>query len=205
MHQLYRPFQLYFRNKRMRQFEELFHPDENTRIVDVGGYELNWTMISAKPQVVMVNLEDEERTEGRFTKTRGDARALRFPDNAFDIAYSNSVIEHVGDAADQAAFAHEIRRVAPRYYVQTPNRLFPVEPHMMTVGIHYLPARLQRHLVRPLSVWGWVDRPDQHRVDEVIRTTRLLDRQQLERLFPDAEILEESVLGLTKSLIAVRR
>ena len=204
MHQLYRPFQVYFRTRRMRQFEAMFRPDERTRILDVGGYEMNWTFLRAAPQVVMVNLEDEERTTGRFTKTRGDGRALPYADRAFDIAYSNSVIEHVGTDEDREAFAREIRRVARRYYVQTPNRWFPVEPHMMTVGIHWLPVPVQRRVVRPFTVWGWVDRPDQERVDEVIRTTRLLDREELARLFPDARILEEKVMGLTKSLIAVR-
>ena len=41
------------------------------------------------------------------------ATAGRFPsaDGAFDIVFSNSVIEHVGDAASQARFAREVMRV----------------------------------------------------------------------------------------------
>src|SRR5262249_52876496 len=59
MHQFYAPFLIYFRTRRMRQFEAIFKPAPTTRIIDIGGYELNWTLIDAGPQVLLVNLEDE--------------------------------------------------------------------------------------------------------------------------------------------------
>jgi hypothetical protein len=205
MHRLYAPFQKYFRTRRMRQFEAMFEPAAKTRIIDVGGYEQNWRLIDATPQVLLVNLEDEERRDGRFHKVRGDGRQLPYEDNSFDIAYSNSVIEHVGDAIDQDAFAAEIRRIAPRYYVQTPNRWFVIEPHLIAAGIHLLPRPLTRRLVRWLSVWGWVAKPDQATIDELLASIRLVDRKRMQQLFPDAEIHAETFLGMTKSLIAIRR
>jgi hypothetical protein len=36
---------------------------------------------------------------------------------------------------------------------------------------------------------------------ELIRSIRLLDKQELQRLFPGASIYEEKFLGLTKSFI----
>ena len=205
MSDFYRPFQLYFRRHRMKRFAELFKPGERTRIIDVGGYEFNWTLIDVKPHVLLVNLEDEHWRKGQFTKIKGDGRHLDFADHSFDIAYSNSVIEHVGTRADQVAFAKEVRRVAKRYYVQTPNRNFFVEPHLIAPFIHLLPYPLTRKLVRRFSVWGWVQKPCQATVDEFLGSIRLLDRHEMQRLFPDAEILEETFMGMTKSLIAVRR
>jgi hypothetical protein len=204
IHLLYRPFQVYFRTRRMRRFAETFHPTSNTQIIDVGGYEFNWTLIESSPNVLMVNLERETVEHGRFKKVQGDGRNLEYPDKSFDIAYSNSVIEHVGDANDQCSFATEIRRVGRGYYVQTPYKWFPIEPHFITLGIQWLPRRVSRHLVRWLSVWGWITRPSQSETDAMLSSIRLLDKREMQRLFPDAEIFEEKFLGLTKSLIAVK-
>jgi hypothetical protein len=205
IHDVHRPFQMYFRRRRMSQFAKLFDLDTRTRVLDVGGYEMNWTLIDAAPEVVLLNLEDEEWRRGRFQRIKGDGTQLQFADNSFDIAYSNSVIEHVGGPSEQQRFADEVRRVAPRYYVQTPNKWFVAEPHTMTVGLHWLPRPAFRRLLRRGSVWGWMDRPSQVEVDQMIDSIQMLDRADMERLFPDAEIIEERVLGMTKSLIAVRR
>ena len=205
IHDIYRPFQRYFRAKRMALFARLFGLSHTDRVIDVGGYEFNWTLIDAEPNVLLVNLEDEERQNGRFRKIKGDGRQLTFHGNSFDIAYSNSVIEHVGGWDDQVAFAREIRRVAPRYYVQTPNRWFFVEPHLISPVIHFLPEAIMRKLVRYFSVWGLVTRPDQQKIDAVLASIRLLDRKQMRKLFPDADILVERFFGMPKSLIAVRR
>jgi hypothetical protein len=205
IHRIYAPFQVYFRTRRMQRFAAMFEPSPATRIIDVGGSELNWKLIDSEPEVVLVNIDSEDGHDGRFRKVRGDGRKLPYDDNAFEIAYSNSVIEHVGDVRDQDSFAAEIRRIAPCYYVQTPNRWFVIEPHLIAAGIHLLPRRLTRRLVRWLSVWGWVTRPDQTAVDAMIGSIRLLDRRRMQQLFPDAEIHAEKFLGMTKSLIAVRR
>ncbi|HYH18224.1 MAG TPA: methyltransferase domain-containing protein [Azospirillum sp.] len=190
----------------MRQFQALFDVRDTDRIIDIGGGVFNWRLIDRTPSVVMVNIAADEkgRVNGRFWKVKGDGRDLPYSDNSFDIAYSNSVIEHVGGWDDQMRFAAEVRRMAPRYYVQTPNRRFVVEPHLMAPFIHFLPRRVLRRLVRYASVWGWVVRPKQAEVDRVLDGITLLDEGQMRRLFPDAVILRERFAGMTKSIIAVR-
>jgi hypothetical protein len=201
---IHRHANVYFRMRRMRQFCELFMIKDSTRIIDVGGYEFNWTLINQKPHVLLVNVENEQWTHDRISKIRGDGRSLNYPDNTFDIAYSNSVIEHVGTFNDQQAFAEEIRRVARRYYVQTPNKWFFVEPHLVMPFLHFLPRKIMRKLARYGSVWGWTLRPDQDFVDRYLASIRLLDRREMQKLFPDADVIEERFLGMTKSLIACR-
>jgi hypothetical protein len=205
IHKFYRPILTHFRTKRMAEFCRLFAIDKKTRIVDVGGYEFNWMLIKEAPEVLMINLENEEWQRGRFRKQRGDGRALELGDDSFDIAFSNSVIEHVGEWVDQAAFAREIRRVAPSYYVQTPNRYFFFEPHLLAPFVHLLPRRVLRRIVRYGTGWGLMTKPTQEQVDSCVRSIRLLTKAEMKRLFPDADIIEEKFLGLTKSLIAVRK
>jgi len=118
----------------------------------------------------------------------GDGRSLPFADAEMPVVFCNSVIEHV-PLDERERFASEIRRVAQRYFVQTPNRWFPIEPHYMLPLIQFIPAKLRRHLD-----------------DRIIRSyIELLDRRGLHELFPDAQIIEERRFGLTKSLMAVRR
>jgi len=194
-----------FRRKRMLAFQRMFEVSENTRILDVGGTKLNWGLILASPQVTLLNLGVEERREGRFDWKSGDGRQLPFADNSFDICYSNSVIEHVGGPEDWEKFASEIRRVGAAYYVQTPNLWFPVEPHQVSLFLHWLPRRIERRLVRYLSVWGGVTRQTQENIDNWLAYNNLLTKRDMARLFPDAEIIVERFLLLPKSLIAVKR
>lgn len=189
----------------MRQFASIFPINSSTRIIDVGGYQYNWTMIKEEPHVHLINLENEFWDNGQFKKTRGDGRHLDFGDDSFDIAFSNSVIEHVGNQQDQIAFAQEIRRIARQYYVQTPNKWFFLEPHFIAPFIHFLPTRVARKLVRACTIRGWIERPSQAQIDEMLCSIRLLAKRDMKNLFPDAEIIEERFCGMTKSFIAVRR
>lgn len=198
------PVSAIFRRSRMLAFEKAFAPDGNTRIIDVGGTERNWHMMAAEPQVLLVNITGESYERGRFSARPGDGTALQYPDNSFDIAYSNSVIEHLHTVENQKKFAAEIRRLAPSYYVQTPYKWFPVEPHMISLFIHWLPRPIYRRLIGWFSVWGWSGRPSQAEIDAKLDEVKLLTEKELRSLFPDGVIVRERFLGLTKSLIVMR-
>lgn len=195
---LLRRLQRRFRSARMREFESRFRIDAATRILDVGGTPGNWGLLSVHPRVTLLNNEqeavDRSSVPERFSYVVADARALPFADGAFDIVYSNSVIEHVGSAADQERMAGEVRRVGRGYYVQTPNRWFPIEPHIVTEPgvwrplVHYLPRAWQHPLMPP-----WY------------RKIRLLGRRDFGGMFPDGAVESERVAGLSKSFIATRQ
>jgi SAM-dependent methyltransferase len=116
------------------------------------------------------------------------AERLPFADGAFDLAYANSVIEHVAPA-QRRAFAAELRRVARGWYVQTPARSFPIEPHSLLPGAHWLPVALRRRYWRLGATGEW---------EEIA----LLGRRELEALFGPAE--RERLGPFTKSWISVR-
>jgi SAM-dependent methyltransferase len=200
-----------FRLRRVRhlvaRFPELRQP---IRVLDVGGYDgYPWREFESGARVTLLNLgfgPDAACPDERVRRfVIGDGRALPFRDGAFDVVYSNSVIEHVGGWADQIAFARELRRVASRLYCQTPNRWFFVEPHLLAPFLHWLPTGAQQRTVRWLSVWGWMARPDGAAIAAFLGEIRLTSRSELRQLFPDCAIERERFAGMTKSFLVVRR
>lgn len=137
------------RQKKYTQFLSLIAPQPTESIIDVG---VNTTEYSATDNYLEKSYPYAEHItavgQGDFTKFRerypkvtalsGDGRALAFPDNTFDIAYSNAVIEHVGNFDDQRRFLSELYRVSHRGYLTTPNRHFPIELHTRIPLLHLL-------------------------------------------------------------------
>jgi hypothetical protein len=205
IHDVYAMFAGRFRSRRMQQFVRMFDLKDSDKVLDVGGARGNWQLIAVRPHVLLVNLDDDEWSDGKIRKVKGDGTSLTYSDGSFDIAYSNSVIEHVGEWPAQVAFARELARVAPRFYVQTPNRWFFLEPHVLTPLLHFLPRKIFRRLVRYFSIWGWIARPNQKEVDVFLNGICLLGVKEMKQLFPGAEIHRERFMGMTKSIIAVRR
>lgn len=201
-----------FRERRMRRFLEICQPTPDTLVLDVGGNPRIWTLIpeAQRPRVVYLNLPRAfEPGDDPLHTVFADGLHLPFADQSFDLVFSNSVVEHVGSEANQRRFAEEVRRVGRRYWVQTPNRGFPVEQHLLTPFLHWLPPTLRRAVARRFTVWELIAKPTPESrrfyVEHFLDDIRLLDRSQVQSLFPDARVLRESMLGLlTKSWIAYR-
>ena len=114
------------------------------------------------------------------------------------------MIEHVGTLADQMQMAKEIHSVAPRYFVQTPYRNFPLEPHFHVPGWAMLPVSLRTELHRNFYL-GWVRaEPDYLQAKSDIEQIRLLNVREFTALFADGVIVRERIGPLLKSLIAIR-
>jgi hypothetical protein len=205
-----RPVQIYFHRKRMRDLLRRMAVSDGSTIIDVGGTPLMWRLVDWHSSVTMVNLTASSSSPAAAWPIEGcrvvlaSGLALPFRDRSFDVCFSNSVIEHVGDAQARADFTREVRRVAKGYWVQTPNRRFPVETHFVCLFLHWLPFPMTRRLIRHFSLWGWLTKPQQADVDKALRALHLLDEREMRELFPDAKIIKERFLGMVKSLIAVR-
>ena len=173
-------------------------------MLDVGGTPGYWETVGLNGavgvEIVMLNLEPAEVDQPGMRAVVGTATDMHeFADDQFEVAFSNSVIEHVGTIADQRNMADEVRRVARRYYVQTPNRYFPIEPHFMFPLFALMPVSMRAFLLRHLAL-GWYSRiTDREESFQVARSIRLLTRKELAVLFPDSELVREKFLGLTKS------
>lgn len=190
----------------MARFAREFALTTETTILDVGGAPETWELLDIRPRVTLLNTpRTREELAAAESWVAGDGRMLPFRDASFDIVFTNSVIEHVGDCESQGRFAAEVMRVGRAFWVQTPNRRFPVEQHLLTPVIHWLPKALQRVIVPRFTVWAVLVRPTPDRREFYIRhyleDIRLLTASELRTLFPGARIIRERFLGWTKSLI----
>ncbi len=204
-----------FRLARFSVFLDLINsiPIKNRalRILDVGGVEAYWLdkkqLITRPVEITVINLDSPQTSKTGFIFQRGNACHMpEFADNSFDVVHSNSVIEHVGQWPNMMSMAKEVRRIAPSYFVQTPYFWFPVEPHARTPFLHWLPESLRFRIVMARKCGPYWSKAAT--VDEAMRTIQdatLLDRRMFAELFPDASIIPEKFLGMTKSLMAVRK
>ena len=175
------------------------------RILDVGGTQNFWEVMGfaagGDMEITILNMERPAVSLPQFRGVAGDARSLQFADQSFDVVFSNSVIEHVGNYDDQRRMAAEVQRVGVRYFVQTPNRYFPIEPHFLFPAYQFFPRGLQIWLLQHLKL-GWRGRvPDAQAARRSIESIRLLTKTEVTQLFPGSTLYRETVAGLTKSFI----
>jgi Methyltransferase domain len=185
------------RRRKLRLFLEEMGPTAQTSVVDVGvadapfgegeGQAATYNFLEAlypwPERITAVSVDDLPHFRAAFPRIRtvqADGRDLPFADHEFDIAFSNAVVEHLGDRASQQAFVQELCRVARRVFVTTPNRLFPIDPHTLLPFVHWLPAQARERALR---------RPDLH--------LRPLSPREFRSLFPYPVRLVSRGLTLT--------
>jgi SAM-dependent methyltransferase len=190
------------RERKLELFLDELRPTAETTVLDVGADELGFgdgggcaTMNFFEERypwperITALGLHDGAGFRARYPEipyVQGDACALPFADGAFDVVFSNAVIEHVGGRERQRRFVSEALRVGRRVFVTTPNRRFPVEVHTRLPLVHWLPDALSHRAYRALG------KDDATEID-------LLTRSSLASLFPGRVRIVS--LGLT--LVAI--
>jgi hypothetical protein len=195
------------RRRRMEGLMRMLEIKSGTRVLDLGGSPLIWENVSVPLDITILNLPggipsferdsfDSGRSIHTFRYVEGDACDVhQFPDRSFDLAFSNSVIEHVGPPEKQEAFAREVLRIAKSYWVQTPSAWFPIEAHTGVPFYWFFPEQLREWLLRrsqkKLPTW-WT---------EYVAETRVLSRRRMAELFPNSRLHIEFFFGLPKSYV----
>jgi len=180
------------------------------RIADIGGTEYYWRIAGdfinqANVEIHLMNLEAVPVHGAKFVSHAADACALDcFENNSFDLVHSNSVIEHVGNWSNMKLMAGHVRRLAPVYYVQTPNFWFPYEPHFRFPLFQFLPEQVRGRMLTTFSLGFGGKRSSLDEAMLSVQSASLIDARQMRELFPDAEIHRERIGPLTKSLMAIR-
>ena len=205
-----------YRMQRMRFLDEciLAQDREDLTLVDLGGtrsfWEMNLKHLKGAHRLRRIDIYNLE-VDSESRHVVGGVEVVEMPgnvtqldgvaDNQYEVAFSNSVIEHVGNLYQQNRFAHEIRRVAPCFVLQTPNRYFPLEPHFYVLFFPFMPLGIRTYLHRRFQL-GWLaPESDELKARIECDEIRLLSRKELALLFPEARIRSERLCGLIKSFI----
>lgn len=193
------------RQRRMARFISALGITPETKVIDLGGTPSLWIPLGkAMPRVTIVNLPtsqflDDTSRDRRFRFIAADATNLAgvVRDQEYDVAFSNSVIEHVGEKIKRTAFASEVKRIAPKHWIQTPCPYFPIEVHTSVPLYWYLPKPFLRFL---RSRWqshypAW---------EEMIAGTRPVYKAEMKELFPNSKTITEYLFGIPKSFVSYR-
>src|SRR5258707_8940915 len=146
------------RERKLQLFLDLLQPGPETTVVDVGVTDAPFGAGSSDnffealypwpEQITAVGHTDLARFTAAFPAVqaiRADGRELPFDDGAFDIGFSNAVVEHVaGGREGQRRFVGALSRVARQVFGTTPNRRFPGHPHPPLPFVPWLPRRPAR-------------------------------------------------------------
>jgi hypothetical protein len=198
----------------LEMIEAFYIKHGSVSVIDIGGTERYWGIVPMQylvehnVNITIVNLHGTEmpKDHGLFMFVGTDGCDLAgFDDRSFQIAHSNSVVEHVGDWERMIQFAKELSRVSQAYFIQTPNYWFPIEPHCMTPFFHWLPKPIRIWLVSHFQLGHWKKAVSIDEAVRIVEHARLLNRKMFHELFKDAHILTERFFWLPKSLIALKK
>ena len=194
------PIHKRLRREKLALFFEISADTEKNTLLDVGGnsgIDSEWApLYEAFREVAVANLDPspDQNPLPHVRRMVADGCCLPFADRSFDWVFSNAVLEHVGGAEQQRRFAAEISRVAKYgYFVTTPNKFFPIEPHTLLPLYQFLPERWQRRVVGISPYYA-------HVYEEI----RLLGAREMRALFPEARVVSTGFPMVGTSLVAMR-
>jgi len=187
------PLRNFFRRRRFKNFSSDY--SNIGTILDVGGEHEMWSLIGRSEGITLLNIRVPKETGG-FHYVEGSGCALPFADKSFDLAFSNSAIEHVGSQENQFRFAAEMLRVGKKVFCQTPCRMFPIDPHMGAFFLHWLPGTwLKPNFLRWFTLNGLIWK----RAYEYDVTW--ISKKKLREMFPGCTIRTEWFMLMPKSFV----
>jgi ubiquinone/menaquinone biosynthesis C-methylase UbiE len=192
------------RTKKLDLLLKLFRPRPEDRVLDVGASAeifVQHTLEDVYPyptRIVAGGYEANEVLSARRHSSQPlyvlfDGCALPFPDQSFDLVFSNAVIEHILGPGRQERFAQEVMRVGKSWFITTPNYWYPFESHHHLPLFQFFPRTVQMEYNRLLGT---------HITRGTVQELGLLSARQLRRLFPTSQIAKVRVTFWPETLVA---
>ena len=196
------------RKRKWKIFLDEINPSRELMVLDVGFSENEYSPVDnfieknyPYPEMMTaLGIDTPDNFKARYPKVsvvQYNGKFFPFKNKAFDICWSNAVIEHVGTRDKQLLFLKEIKRVAKKAFLTTPNRYFPVELHTRIPLLHYLPKQaFDTYLKLTGKTWATGD------------YMHLLSLSELRNLLLDAgiseyKIFKNKLIGFTLDFIVM--
>jgi hypothetical protein len=210
------------RSRRGRSFRRfLASIDVPARILDLGGtahfWEVDWGF---RPEdqldITLINDHsmdpddpnaDYHESYSFIQHLQGDVMLLQ-PElfRKYDLIFSNSLIEHLA-SKEQESLASRIVQSGTPYFIQTPNKFSPVDPHVPSPLVPFFaayPKTLQAILLSTAEFNRGQKYPSLNAAQEALSRYNPLGKGDVRSLFPDATLEIERPLGIPMSILAYR-
>lgn len=206
------------RKQRMKVFEDFvltnfsdkLESGQKIKLLDIGGDLSFWQSIGCKYfdqlDITLLNIDEwyDPNMPPNMKAKVGDALDMYdISDKEYDICFSNSCIEHVGKEKEWAKMAREVKRVGKHYFIQTPNRYFPLEPHFLIPFFQFFPLKLKAFLINRHQLGFWPQGKNWQDSLRIADSIKLLRYKDLRNSFPNATIKKEMIGPLTKSFMVL--
>lgn len=193
-----------FRQRRNEELQRTFPDLADMRVLDLGGTARQWLISGLQVRsVTIVNLDGDvapEAEEPWLEFVHGDACVGGF--GKYDLVYSNSLMEHLGGHARRRQFADVVRDSASSWWVQTPYRYFPIEPHWIFPAFQFMPFRTRLFISQHWSMLHTLAQKDRAEAEELVASVELISASEMRSYFPTGQIWFERIAGVPKSMVS---
>jgi 2-polyprenyl-3-methyl-5-hydroxy-6-metoxy-1,4-benzoquinol methylase len=130
------------------------------KILEIGGGSglISFKILKEGNQVTTIDLQDEfikksinqDGLELAFNFIIASGTKLPFKPNSFNVVICNQVIEHVQKHQHQTLIdeSYTVLKSEGLFYIATPNKLWPIEPHTKLPFLSYLPKKLAENYIK---------------------------------------------------------
>lgn len=207
------------REQRLKRFNEFMNgATGRIRLIDLGGTVKFWENWGLREQplfeVTLVNNHDRDKchaddpiTLPNIRRLRADVLTLSAADFAeYDVIFSNSLIEHLPGRELQQQLARAIVESGRPYFLQTPNKRSPLDPHFPRPYVPFFatyPRSLQARLLSWSALGSGSASPSYDAALTRLQNYYPLTARDVRQLFPQARILLERPFGVPMSIIAM--
>ncbi len=209
----------YTRGKRLERFNAFSGGvSGRIRLIDLGGTVKFWEDwgLAKQPRLEVTivndhhidkNHEHDPLSLPNIHRLQADVLSLSAADLAqYDVIFSNSLIEHLPSPEAQRQLAQAIIDSGRPYFLQTPNKTSPVDPHFPRPYVPFFaayPRSLQARLLSWSALGSGSAAPSYQAALERLSNYHPLTTRGVRQLFPQARIVMERPMGVPMSIIAM--